>query len=382
AFLQRLGRTGRRPGTRRNCLFLATSNDALIRAAGLIQLWSEGFVEPVVAPPEPFHILAQQIMALTLQQGGLERARWREWVGGMPAFAAMAEPDIDAVIDYMLSRGILFEDGGLLSLGTEGERSFGYKNFLELFSVFTSPPLVTVLHGRSELGQVHESSFHIRGEETPILLLAGRSWKVSHVDWGRRVAHVEPAGEGGRSRWMGTGQPLSFALCQAMRRVLETGTCPGERSLRARRRLEEVAADFPWLEGDSTVLVRHPSGEVRWWTFAGFRANRALGEGLAHLAARPPRSDNLWLGLRKDAEVHDVKDVVGVGRGAGADAIKVPVDAIALDGLKFVACLPAALAERMMARRLQDAAAVAWVLDHPLRSVTEAGRDDGRESHG
>jgi hypothetical protein len=62
--------------------------------------------------------------------------------------------------------------------------------------------------------------------------------------------------------------------------------------------------------------------------------------------------------------------------------MKVPVDTAALDGLKFVACLPAALAERMMARRLQDAAAVAWVLDHPLRSVTQAGRDDGRESHG
>ncbi|HUG41566.1 MAG TPA: DEAD/DEAH box helicase [Longimicrobiales bacterium] len=105
AFLQRLGRTGRRPGTKRNCLFLATSDDALIRAAGLIQLWSEGFVEPVVAPPEPFHILAQQIMALTLQEGGLERARWREWVGGMPAFATMAKPDVDAVIDYILSRG-------------------------------------------------------------------------------------------------------------------------------------------------------------------------------------------------------------------------------------------------------------------------------------
>src|SRR5690606_10262420 len=35
SFLQRLGRTGRRPGTQRNCLFLATDEDTLLRAAAL-----------------------------------------------------------------------------------------------------------------------------------------------------------------------------------------------------------------------------------------------------------------------------------------------------------------------------------------------------------
>ncbi len=39
SFLQRMGRTGRRPGTSRNCLFLATDDDALLRSAGLIELW-------------------------------------------------------------------------------------------------------------------------------------------------------------------------------------------------------------------------------------------------------------------------------------------------------------------------------------------------------
>ncbi|MFV1965976.1 MAG: DEAD/DEAH box helicase [Pirellulaceae bacterium] len=42
SFLQRMGRTGRRSGTSRNCLFLATKDDALIQAAGLLDLWSEG----------------------------------------------------------------------------------------------------------------------------------------------------------------------------------------------------------------------------------------------------------------------------------------------------------------------------------------------------
>ena len=93
AFLQRLGRTGRRAATRRNCLFLATSEDALLRAAGLIQLWSEGYVEPVTPPPDPLHILAQQLLALALQERGIGRSRWPDWIGQVPAFASMSAKD-------------------------------------------------------------------------------------------------------------------------------------------------------------------------------------------------------------------------------------------------------------------------------------------------
>jgi len=38
SFLQRMGRTGRRPGSHRNCLFLTTSDKAFLHAAGLVRL--------------------------------------------------------------------------------------------------------------------------------------------------------------------------------------------------------------------------------------------------------------------------------------------------------------------------------------------------------
>ncbi len=46
-FLQHLGRQGRRAGIVRNCTFLATKADALIRSAALIRLWKRGIVEPI-----------------------------------------------------------------------------------------------------------------------------------------------------------------------------------------------------------------------------------------------------------------------------------------------------------------------------------------------
>ena len=54
-------------------------------------------------PPLPYHLLAQQLMALALQEGGIGRVTWRDWIGGVPAFAQMSPGDIDAVIQHMVT---------------------------------------------------------------------------------------------------------------------------------------------------------------------------------------------------------------------------------------------------------------------------------------
>src|SRR5262249_18238498 len=105
-FLQRMGRTGRRPGTARNCLFLATGDDALLRAAALIERWPAGSGAPAVPPPEPYHILAQQLMALCLQEHGVGRREWQGWLRGVPAFAQMPAGRVDGVLGWMLAERI------------------------------------------------------------------------------------------------------------------------------------------------------------------------------------------------------------------------------------------------------------------------------------
>ncbi|MGH9335897.1 MAG: DEAD/DEAH box helicase, partial [Vicinamibacteria bacterium] len=170
AFLQRLGRTGRRSGTVRNCLFLATKPDALLRAAAILELASRGYCEPVVPPSLPYHVLAPQILALALQEEGIGRADWRKWLQGVPAFDAMPSGELDRIVNHMLSESLLFDDEGILGIGTEGEKSYGHKNFLELFSVFTTPPLFRVFHGRTPLGEVDAMSFQVRTEGRPVLI--------------------------------------------------------------------------------------------------------------------------------------------------------------------------------------------------------------------
>ena len=188
SFLQRMGRTGRRADTQRNCLFLATHDYGLLQAAALLDLWSQGFVEDVVPPPIPYHVFVQQLFTLVLQNSDFVRSDWPAWIGKVPAFAELQDGRADAIIAFALERNLLGEDGGVLHIGTEAERRLGRRHFSELLSVVTSQPLFQVRYGRLEIGFVHPLSFATRKDCPTILALGGRGWRIHHLDWDRKIA--------------------------------------------------------------------------------------------------------------------------------------------------------------------------------------------------
>lgn len=369
SFLQRMGRTGRRAGATRNCLFLATSDDALLRAAGLVRLWQGGHVEPVCPPARPLHIFAQQVMALALQEGGLARGEWRHWIGGMSAFAGIPPAEADQVLDWLLATGVLWDDGGVIWLGRRGQEEYGRRNFLELCSVFSSPPEFAVVFGREELGSVHEHTFAAREDGgAVVLLLAGRAWRVTRLDWGRRVAQVEPAAERGRSVWRGGGQPLPAVLCRSIRRVLASDEVTAFWSRRARERMTACRAEYPWLDGDGTQLVVAPGEPPAWWTFAGGRANAALAARLAASTGRAVAHDNFAVRFEQ-LPLPVVEHAIAELRGVSPGDVRVRVDAAAITGLKFADCLPPEIARSLLEARLTDADAVAAAVGHGCRTV-------------
>jgi ATP-dependent Lhr-like helicase len=368
SFLQRMGRTGRRAGTKSNCLFLATSDDGLLRAGALLDLWRSGYVEPVHAPPKPYHILAQQLLALVLQERGIGQRAWFEWIADVPAFTQMDPATVEEVVKHLLVTGILWRDHGILAFGREGEAEYGRKNFLELLSVFTSPPLFRVLCGQKELGHVHESTFFQRQDGPVILVLAGRSWKTNHLDWKRRIAHVEPTDERGRSRWLGEGQFLSFRVCQAIRRILATDSTESFWSQRATDKMEEVRSECPWVSLDSTCLVQHPSGEVHWWTFGGGVANTILSQDL--VPGESAKVDNLCIRLPASLKLAGAESLVCFQL---AEKIKPTTpDQTTINNLKFSECLPRQVAEEVFMARFDDRDALVTIRKEPRRVVIES----------
>ncbi len=370
SFLQRLGRTGRRAGTERNCLFLTLTDEAFIRAAGLLILWGQGYVEPVVPPPNPFHILAQQLLALTLQEGQIGRRAWQEWLDRLPPFADA--PAADEIVDFMVCRGLLFDDNDLLSMGPGGEASYGWRHFSELTSVFTGDPAMQVRHGAEDLGSVHPATLSARRSGFRVLLLGGRRWAVRSVDWTRRRVYVEPASSGGRSRWLGDSRALGFALCRAMRDVLCERETPPGLTARGTERVDTIRRDFGWLEPEGTTIQHDSDGSIRWWTFAGAATNRVLAEALgddAHAGA----TDNLTVQL---AGAETPAGVLELIRRWSGDPGTSPADALDDDlvkGLKFSAALPADIARAVVGARALDPVTANLIVAEPIHTIRSGG---------
>jgi len=224
---------------------------------------------------------------------------------------------------------------------------------MELMSSFTSEPLFMVRYGRQHLGLVDRASLTLRHDKPPVLLLAGHSWVVNHLDWKNRVAFVEPTADEGKSRWLGSGQPLSYALCQAIKQVL-VGEPPGcELSKRATTVLDGAREEFGWLKPDQTAVVTERN-QTRWWTFGGLLANSALAGMLRQSYVKVGRADNFAVRIDDQPAVVGWDSVIEKLRSIPEEVLVTPVDPKAIAQLKFSDCLPSELAAKELEARLTD----------------------------
>lgn len=375
SLLQRLGRTGRRAGSSRNMLFLATDDAEFLRACGLLLLWSEGYVEPVVPPPSPRHVAAQQILGLTLQQRRVGKNAWREWFGGLE----LAEPaEWDEIQRWLMEQGMLDEDSGMMFAGPTAEKRYGRIHYRDLMAVFTADPQVTILHGRVEVGAVDPMLLQRKVDGPRLITLGGRPWEVTYVDWKRRRAFVEPSDRGGLVKWMGMPQPLSFELADAIRRVV-LGAVPTDVNLtkRAESKLLELRAEYADRVDETRCVVSAADGSrVRWWTWAGARANAVL---VAAVSAVQPELfdtstafDNWQIALRGDATAGAVAGAVHIAKdqfGADFSGVVPTVDERVVRQLKFAEMLPPQLALRTLAERMADHEAAELVVSRGFIEV-------------
>lgn len=358
AFLQRMGRTGRRPGTVPNCTFLTLERDdsrSLVQAAGLVRLWRGGFVEPIQPSRAAYHLLAHQLLSLAVQEEGVPVSDWWAWVGAATPFGEIGAEDRRAIVDHMLTTKILASEGGRLALGPEGERRYGRRHFFELYAVFRSPPTITVVAGNTELGSVDPLLLMAREARPRILSLAGRSWRVTHVDWDRARCIVEPTNEAGRSAWLGEPRVLSKALAEAMRAVLLEDTEDPAWTQRARRAMAGVRAQHAFLR-DGGKVHEQADGSIEWWTFAGGRANHLLAAALDELVGEKVTADSLRVRVEGEAAKAPaalraaLKELQGRLDTEAAARLAATRPRGVLS--KFQACLPKAIEEKFIAARL------------------------------
>jgi ATP-dependent Lhr-like helicase len=368
SFLQRLGRSGRRAGSIRNCLFLATDHSALLRATALLELFDRGYVEPVVPPGRPYHLLAQQVLAQILQHKGVSTASWSDGLDVFIKQAGLERIAGEEVLELLESRALIAQDGGVFWFTTEGEKKLGGLNFLDLMSIFTSENLFEVRHGNREVGKVDRVSFTLPGQ-VRVLLLGGRSWKVIDIDWRRGMVSVEPTTDPGRSRWLGDGPSMSYEFAQAIRRVVSSAKEPSRLSRRANAALADAKADLWWFDATATTLYCAPNERLQWWTHGGTVVNLRIAWRLHQLLGQEIRADEMAVTFPDGFARADALELI-----AGLQSDPMTFDAAAFrplaEKLKFFEALPESRVVELSRARFEVAKEVRLVCLETARGVS------------
>jgi ATP-dependent Lhr-like helicase len=304
------------------------------------------------------HVLAHQLLALTLQEGGVSRHRVLPWVQAAFPFSGIEERAFQELVDFMIARDILYEADGVLSLGTGGEQLYGRKNFFELYAVFSAPPVLRVVHGKDEIGHIQAQfvSLHDPTAGPLSFRLSGRAWEVVQIEWNKGLLRVRPADHGRVPAWLGQPSLLSEPLCRMMRTVLaQPGPEEDWLTPAAAHVLHHLRTSYVDLLAEAPAPLEDTPEGVQWHTFAGGAINRLLAAGLELVTAKKWQAGNLSLRCR-DLPLSTVREALvrlpqldwpQLAATAAHHLLRGPLS-------KFQPCLPPAMEDHLLASRLLD----------------------------
>ena len=299
SFMQRMGRTGRRAGQAANTTFFCEAPETVLQSIALIELAKAGWVESVAVTDRCWPVLVHQVLAMTIAFGSIRPEQAWELLSRVPDFRGLGEDEFQELIAHMVAGGFLYEMGSTLTFGEEAERVYGRRNFMELYAVFSSPQLFTVVtRGGKELGSLEQNFVDELVEERSSFLLGGRAWDVNEIDFGRRRVEVVPAPKGKKPSWGGfSPQFLSRELCETIREVLKSDARYPYLHESAWEALVECRRGMvPDLHHDDCP-VEIGAGELTWWTFAGGKINRTLKAIFEEVCGWKVATDNLKVRL-------------------------------------------------------------------------------------
>lgn len=314
SFLQRMGRTGRREGTRANTVFFCQDPETVLQAAAIIELARTGWVESVPVNGRCWPVLVHQTLALCLQYGSVSAERVWDELRAVPDFSGIAQDEFKEMIEHMVAQDFLFRSGGLLAVGDQTEKVFGRKNFMEMYAVFSTPQLYRVVtETHRDIGSLEQAFVDNLIADISSFLLGGRAWLVLNVNHQEKRITVMPAPAGRKPSWFGSApQFLGYKICREMAAILaDLRPLPylTERAAECLREQRKERGNILRAKGFSVEMV---DGEEFFWTYAGGAVNATIKYGLALLFGWTVRSDNFRLRVSRPHEAEQLTLLQGL----------------------------------------------------------------------
>ncbi len=285
AFLQRLGRSGRR-GTPPEMLMLFREETPLpnaplpqiipwelLRGIALVDLYtSERFVEPPRVKKMPLSLAFHQTLSIIASQGEMTPKNLADRVLSLPPLSTIGRDVYRSLLVSMINDDYLelTELRGLI-IGLKGERII---NSFKFYAVFKDSEDYTVRCDSEEIGTITTPP--------PVgdrFALAGRVWEVKEVDLQRRLIFVKPVDGKMEVSWPGDSGEIHTKVLLAMKGVLFNGKDYPFLGANARARLDNArrVAKNAGMDKKSLVFLGGQSYcYFPWLGTVSFRTMRRL----------------------------------------------------------------------------------------------------------
>jgi ATP-dependent Lhr-like helicase len=230
AFLQRLGRSGRR-GQPPEMMMVFREEEplpnaplpnlipwGLVRAIAIVQLYiEERFIEPPSWKKQPYSLLFHQTLSTLASMGELSAARLADIVLSMPPFVNVSKECYKQLIVSMLNHEFIemTDEKGLI-VGLSAEKML---NSYKFYAVFNDSEDFTVRCESEEIGTITTPP--------PVgdrFALAGRVWEVLETDVSRRLVYVKGVEGKMEISWPGEFGEVHTKILERMRKVLTEET--------------------------------------------------------------------------------------------------------------------------------------------------------------
>lgn len=299
ALRQRLGRTGRRLGTR-SVLRIYVSEAAIedttsildrlrpgiVRAVAAIRLLTKRFVEPPTTSVELATGLLHQTLSIIAEKGGARADAIHKTLSGPGPFASVTSADFIELLRHVTSKAVrLVEQApdGTLMLGERGEALVQAKEF---YALFESGPEWKLVVGAKPLGTIPLTNIVAVGN---LVVFAGRRWQIEGVDERRKMLQVVPH-KGGRVPMFERrqGEASHDRLITEMREVYRGDDIPAFLDATAKDLLAEGRQAYQLLNLDDRSTVSD-GGDLHFFVWRGseFSAVLAVVLAMAGLNAEP-----------------------------------------------------------------------------------------------
>ena len=279
SFLQRVGRTGRRDNKPQFFRGLCVHDEDLALLSGVVSLGLKGISENLHFPRQAIHILAHQIICLSLQNNGVRKSHAWQILSRAYCFSKITEEQFCDLVSFMIAEKFIRDIDGELVVGESTERLYLGANWQKLFSVFDSGPLYEVYDEKKHIGNLDEA--FVESLDVPFLfVLGGLEWEAYKVNTEAKQVFAQKTSQGNAPRWLTfQGFDVPFETAKEVGQILFSDSLPtflNEEAKSCVESLKQKVRNLYWCE--NYWILTTSLDIVKVWSFAGDKINRTLSK--------------------------------------------------------------------------------------------------------